>query len=223
MIATDPGFGFKRTETYFVYSRKASESISCWAILAVFDLKTWTLIGIFFFILLLILTSSFGKQIGLNSFTWSIVVLIKALLAQSLDMKFIERISKAKQSKYIMIWSISLLGGILFWHFEGVLISLLTVPSNSPVIEKLDDLRSKQSFVLHYLKSGYMETSTNNWARENSVHREIYERFIVPNGKMSEEKFIEAIKAMPEKNDPNEALLVSKSGFESMLRKGKGT
>ena len=215
----DAGFGFDQTRIEFFFSRTSSESISWWAWITVFEAKSWILIGISFVVLSLILSVSFERKMNLRSFTWSIVAVTKAYLAQSVDTNFMK---KQKPSKHLMIWSISFLGGFLFWYFIGVLISLMTVPSKIQSIESLDDLHKMKNFKLATYGNGFIATYTDNWAKKNKKNEDIHRKFIAPYVLQSidHETMNEAIKRLLENNSPQEAFLTTTSLFDRTLNKG---
>ena len=211
--------GFRIMTFYFFFNKSATESTSWWRIFTVFNPFSWMVILLSFIFLATVLTSF--SSFDAKSFCWSIAALSKAFLAHEISLDCL--MTKSKKSKYVLIVTISFLGGFVYWYFTGVLISLLTVPTQKPLLTSLDDLLHKHNFKLTAYSGGISESFIINWATKSSKNMEVYRKFIKPNLKWGNAEVVEELKTLGKNGNQNEAFLLNENTFEDAASRSKHT
>ena len=211
MQVTDPGFGMRITRHNTVYSRRALGSQKSWfAMFEVFNTLSWVTVGITYGFLTVIVVS-FCQNFSISTLGWSFITIGKTYFGNPFDT---EKLNKnLKNSKYFIIFSITIMGTMIYWHFTGLLISLLAVPSATFPLKSLNELSSKQKFKLISGKSWSAASTLLEWSGNNAKTKSAYENFVVPNYFITLKELQGAAQRISQEKDPNQALLLSLTDF----------
>ena len=213
----DAGFGLKMSHNHFFFDRnKAMKSSSYFAILQVFTDITWLVMGSTFATLCLSFLL-FGKNTNFEMLISSFGALGKAFCAQSFDDSNSWN-KNLKISKYILIFSVSLLGGFIYWYFTGLLVSFLTAPTSQPPITALNDLLAMSEFKLYIVKDWTQVTLVREWADRDPLNQQAYRSFVAPYIMNSSKDIHEVSKSMIYESDPNQAIMMSLDDFRKYCK-----
>ena len=211
----DPGYGIDREILHFIYNKNAKSSNSIWAMFQVFNNTSWIIIGLSGFVMALI-AFVFGKDRNFQTLLWSFCTIGKAFCGQSFDIDILKQ--KQIGSKYLLIFSISLIGVFIYWYFTGLLISFLTVPSQETPLRILDDLLTKTDFRILVKESWASTSFIQKWAKNDSRKFETYQKFVAAHFIDSQLKMssTEVAKMISEDPDPNQVMLYPGSVFDQL-------
>ena len=210
-----PGFSYLIERSYIIYSKKAQQTTSWLAIFEIFTPLSWISIGLSFLLLPLIFSGSL--KLKMDSFLWSFSSVAKAFFANSFDVE--SYLMKKSFGRTILVLTVSLFGGFIFWYFTSVLLSVLIVPSKHPTIEYFDDLLGKNNFKLHMWDGGYKSDILEKWAKSKPKREKTFKRFIEPFLDEDWPNFTKIAATILKRNDPNEALIESSVYFPSHFGK----
>ena len=175
----DGGYGiFKGTKKLF-YKVSYFESNQWYGILKTFSVESWIVIGstnlVFILVVITVNRMSGGQDMKMSS----IGAVFRAFLGSSFDSGVLA--SQFKMTKVMLIFTMSLSSGLLFWNFCGIITSNLTVQKSGAPFKSLEEMAQSSSNVKVAIPSnGAMFSFFQGWIKLSDRNWKAYHTTIVP-------------------------------------------
>ena len=226
MEVIEVGYPLITSTENFYYSNNSIKITSWTALFQVFSKYSWILIlsTLMFLIFLLtgVLAAIFQRELSLVSLAWSFVAIIKTFFANSVNLAIIKK-ADSSQGWLILISSISLLGAFIYWHFTGILVSMLAVPSqNKDLIKSFDDLLIKKNVKVKMYGGGLYLSFAKNWMKDDSKKQSAFEKSIAPYTYPDLTDIGEHLQDLIDRPDPNFSFLIDDFWIQHAIAMSEG-
>ena len=214
-----PGIPLYKVSQNLYYVREANEFHSWKTVTIIFNgLFSVLLFGTIIVSIMILMFSDASQKSSIKRLVDSKVIVIKALLAQP----FVNEDTRSGFSRSLQIFSISLFGAFIMWHFEGILISFLSVKSAKIPVHSLKDLQFGRDFKIYSLKGGMPYSEFLKWSKDEAAKwkEEAFKHSIDIYSYEYKDELATIEKIMKNK-DPNSALMTGSGGFSKILEKSE--
>ena len=174
----DGGYGIFKSTPKLFYKVSYYESNQWYGILKTFSVESWIVIGSTNLVFILVVISV-NRMSGKDMKVSSIGAVFRAFLGSSFDSESLA--GKFKMTKVMLIFTMSLSSGLLFWNFCGIFTSSLAVQKSSAPFKSLEEMtQSSNNIKVAISSSGEIFSFLQEWKEMSDRNWKAYHNKIVP-------------------------------------------